>query len=72
MSLRNTGLVHGVHGGQGTDNFSAAGGGGQSKPHKHLDLMSLTAVRRVVDLSDESMPESRDCFTLICRTNQVG
>ena len=51
------------------------GGGGalvpgqQQRPYKHVDLMGLSAIRRVVDLADTE--DSRDCFTLVCRTNQV-
>lgn len=45
-------------------------GGGEGKPHKHINLMNLTSIRRVVDLDDGD--ESRDCFALICRTNQVS
>ena len=65
--------------GSGSDNPGGGGGGGQGgtlqrggegKLHKHINLMSLTSIRRVVDLDDGE--ESRDCFALICRTNQVG
>ena len=52
--------------------MSAAGGGPimvQQKLYKHIDLMNLTAIRRVVDLVDGE--DCRDCFTLVCRTNQV-
>lgn len=44
-------------------------GPGQTRAHKHIDLMSLTAIRRVVDLIDGE--DCNDCFTLVCRTNQV-
>ena len=66
--------------GSGSDNPGGGGGGGgqggtlqrggEGKLHKHINLMSLTSIRRVVDLDDGE--ESRDCFALICRTNQVG
>ncbi len=58
-------------------NPSGGGGGGGNgvggtvKPHKHIDLMGLSSIRRVVDLLVDS-DEYRDCFALICRTNQVG
>ncbi len=64
MSLRNPGAL-GVIGPMG-------GGGGTlpgQRPHKHVDMMGLSAIKRVVDLADTD--ESRDCFTLVCRTNQV-
>ena len=65
--------------GPGSDNPGGGGGGqagtlqrgvGEGKLHKHINLMSLTSIRRVVDLDDGE--ESRDCFALICRTNQVS
>lgn len=37
---------------------------------KHVDLMRLSAIRRVVDIIDGN--EHRDCFTIVYRTNQVN
>ncbi len=48
------------------------GGGAlpSQRPHKHVELMALKDVRRVVDLDDTE--ESRDCFTIIYRTTEVA
>lgn len=58
MSLRNSGLV-----------TTAAPPLTSSRPHKHIHLMNLNAIRRVVDLVDGD--ECSDCFTLVCRSNEV-
>ena len=39
--------------------------------YKHQDLMNLTAVRRVVDLDGGEDPSNKDCFAMVCRTNEV-
>ena len=71
MSLRNPGsLVSNGGGGGGT---LAGGGGGGLGPdkgwsYKHQDLMNLTAVRRVVDLDGD---DCKECFAMVCRTNEV-
>ena len=59
MSLRNAGTL---------SSAAAPLNGGQSRPHKHVELTSLSSVRRVVDLIDGE--ECRDCFCLIVRTNE--
>ncbi|XP_059082195.1 protein ECT2-like [Tigriopus californicus] len=57
MSLRNSGLV-----------TTAGPPLTSSRPHKHIHLMNLNAIRRVVDLVDGD--ECTDCFTLVCRSNE--
>jgi len=60
LSLRNPGLMAGPN---------AAVAPAAGRPHKHVDLLSLSSVRRVVDLADSE--DSFNCFTLVVRNNQV-
>lgn len=57
MSLRNTALAN------------PNGPIGSTRPHRHVELMNLSSIRRVVDLVDGE--ECRDCFTLIWVNNEV-
>ena len=66
MSLRNVGA-----GGTGTLNSNAGGGGlkdAGTKYFKHINLMNLTAIKRVVDVTETQTDPN--IFALVCRTNQ--
>ena len=67
MSLRSAGLAmnHTPHGGGGSSAASNT-----SRPHKHVDLMNLSAIKRVVNISD--IDECENMFALVCRSNQVS
>ena len=42
----------------------------KTRPYKHVELMNLTAIKRVVDVT-ETQTENEGIFALVCRTNQV-
>lgn len=77
MSLRNVGI--GPHGAAGMMNETLSskdapgvgGGGGGPKSLKHVNLMNLTAIKRVVDVTDVDMIGA-NVFALVTRTNQVS
>lgn len=53
----------------GKDNVGGVLGGGRAL--KHINLMSLSSVKRVVDVYDADVVGSGNVFALVCRTNQV-
>ena len=67
MSLRNVGA-----GATGTLNPNGGGPGIGKDPgtkyFKHVNLMNLTAIKRVVDITETQTDSS--IFALVCRTNQ--
>jgi len=63
MSLRNVGA-----GNTGTLVANASGKENGSKYLKHVNLMNLTAIKRVVDITDTG--SEAGIFALVCRTNQ--
>ena len=48
-------------------NIAAPGKENGSKSLKHVNLMNLTAIKRVVDITEAS---TDGIFALVCRTNQ--
>ena len=64
MSLRNVG-VGGPSGGNTLAPVKETG----SKCFKHVNLMNLTAIKRVVDVTETQT--DAEIFALVCRTNQV-
>lgn len=61
MSLRTAGLAPAPN---------PTGGHPQAaRPHKHVDLMNLTSIKRIVNISD--IDEYSNMFALVCRSNQV-
>ena len=65
MSLRNVGT-----GGPGSMPIKDPSKDSGTKYHKHVNLMNLTAIKRVVDVTETQIEAG--IFALVCRTNQVS
>ena len=64
MSLRNVGVSGPAGGGPIKDPKDSS-----TKYFKHVNLMNLTAIKRVVDVTETQTDAG--IFALVCRTNQV-
>ena len=70
MSLRNVGAgPTGTLSNQMAPSKNVIQSNGTTKYLKHVNLMNLTAIKRVVDVVETQT--DADIFALVCRTNQV-
>ena len=81
MSLRSMGMVPNANAGNMMNETLSrtevggggiGGGGGGSRSLKHVNLMNLTAIKRVVDITEVDGQPATNMFALVCRTNQVS